>query len=200
MKLVNYQLQNQIETLSETKSQDSFKQFLQNILEDDSKPYYQKADYVGLSLNTLKSKIDDISLNIKELQSLKKKLTESLDIAKALTANVLLENGVDRIDGNIISSLTLSKESSKEKNIITIKNESKVMGLGFVKFSVDTDAVEAALETEQGQKELKGLVEVIPMTITSPAKVKVNTKRASANNIKETDEILVIEEELEAAA
>ena len=200
MKLVNYQLQNQIETLSETKSQDSFKQYLQGILEDDSKAYYQKADYVGLSLNELKNKIDYLSSSIKELQNHKKQLTESLDIAKVLTAEILTKNGVDRIDGNIISSLTLSKESSKEKNIITIKNESKVMGLGFVKFSVDMNAVEAALETEQGQKELKGLVEVIPMIVTTPAKVKVNTKRVSANNIKETDEILVIEEQFEEAA
>ena len=200
MKLVNYQLQNQIETLSEIKSQSSFKQYLQGILEDDSKPYYQKADYVGLSLNELKNKIDYLSSSIKELQNHKKRLTESLDIAKVLTAEILTKNGVDRIDGNIIGSLTLSKKSTKEKNIITIKNESKVMGLGFVKYSVDTNAVEAALETEQGQKELKDLVEVIPMTITSPARVKVNTKRASANNIKETDEILVIEEEFKEAA
>jgi len=194
MKLINYALQTQIETLCETKSQDSFKQFLQDILEDDSKPYYQKADYVGLSLNELKNKIDYLSSSIKELQNHKKRLSESLDIAKVLTAEILTKNGVDRIDGNIISSLTLSKESSKEKNIITIKNESKVMGLGFVKFSVDIQAVEAALETEQGQKELKEFVDVIPMTVTTPAKVKVNTKRVSVNNVKETDEILVIEE------
>jgi type III secretory pathway component EscR len=71
------------------------------------------------------------------------------------------------------------------------------MGLGFVKFSVDVEAVENHLSTKQGVKELKGLVEVIPMSVTTPAKVKVNTKRVSANNVEmiETDEILVIEEE-----
>lgn len=88
MKLINYQLQTQIETLSEIKSQEFFKDYIQNILEDESKPYYQKADYVGLSLNTLKSKIDDIASSIKELQALKKRLIESLDIAKTLTAHI----------------------------------------------------------------------------------------------------------------
>lgn len=200
MKLINYALQNQIENLSEIKSQDSFKQYLQGILEDDSKPYYQKADYVGLSLNELKNKIDYLSSNIKELQTLKKKLSESLDIAKVLIAEILSKNGVDRIDGNIISSLTLSKESTKEKNIITIKNESKVMGLGYVSFNVDLKAVEDAIETKKGLVELKEFIDITPMTITTPAKVKVNTKRGSANNIKETDEILVIEEEFKEVA
>ena len=43
------------------------------------------------------------------------------------------------------------------------------------------------------------LVEVIPVTVSTPAKIKVNTKRASANNTQsvETDEILVIEQQME---
>ena len=96
MKLVNYQLQTQIETLSETKSQKFFKEYLQNILEDDSKPYYQKADYVGLSLHELKNKIDYLAQNIQELQAYKKRLTSSLDIAKVITAEVFNKNGIDR--------------------------------------------------------------------------------------------------------
>jgi hypothetical protein len=63
------------------------------------------------------------------------------------------------------------------------------------------DAVEKALQTKEGKKELKKFVDVTPITITTPAKIKVNTKRASANNVQtelnETDEILVIEQEIE---
>lgn len=197
MKLVNYALQNQIEILSENKPQEFFKTYLQNILEDTSKPYYQRADYIGLSLNEIKSKIDCLTQDISELQALKKKLSTALELAKVQVADIFTANGIDRMDGNIISSITLSNSTSKEKNVITIKNESKVMALGFVSFSVDLEAVEKALLTKQGQKELKGLVEVIPMTITTPSKVKVNTKRAVANNVelKETDEILIIEEQ-----
>ena len=53
--------------------------------------------------------------------------------------------------------------------------------------------------TKEGKKELKKLVDVIPITVTTPAKIKVNTKRTSANNVEaiETDEILVIEQEIE---
>jgi hypothetical protein len=197
MKLVNYQLQTQIEYLGVNKANNFFKEYLQGILEDTSKPYYQRADYIGLSMQEIKSKIDTLTSDISDLQALKKKLTSSLEIAKELTANVFLENGIDRIDGNIISSLTLTNSTSKTKDEILIKDENAVMTLGYVKFSVDYEAIEKALQTKEGKKELKKFVNVTPITISTPAKIKVNTKRTSANNVEvnETDEILVIEEE-----
>jgi hypothetical protein len=188
MKLVNYQLQTQIETLRENKSQEFFKNYIQDILEDQSKPYYQKADYVGLSLNALKHKIDFLSSNIKELQAYKKRLNESLEIAKTLTAEVFSKNGVDRIDGTIISSLTLTKPSKKTKEFLTINNEAEVISKGYVKFSVDEEAVLKAMKTKDGLEELDQYVSVNSITESTPAKIKVNTKRA-INNIT-TDEIL----------
>ena len=199
MKLVNYQLQTQIEYLGENKTNSHFKDYLKSVLEDTSKPYYQRADYIGLSLNEIKSKIDTLTSDISDLQALKKRLNSALEIAKELTANVFLENGIDRIDGNIISSLTLTNTTSKTKDEIFIKDENAVMGLGYVKFSVDYEAIEKALTTKEGRKELKKFVDVTTLTITNPAKIKVNTKRASANNVEvnETDEILVIEQQIE---
>lgn len=199
MKLVNYQLQTQIEYLAEEKPNEFFKKYLQSILEDTSKPYYQRADYIGLSLNEIKNKIDCLTSDISELQALKKKLSNALDIAKVQVADIFIANDIDRIDGNIISSLTLSNPTSKTKDEIIIKNEEALINLGYVKFSVDVEAVEKALQTKEGKKELKKLVDVIPITISTPAKIKVNTKRTSTNNAQtvETDEILVIEEQIE---
>lgn len=194
MKLVNYALQNQIEYLSDSKDNKHFKEFIQNILEDTSKPYYQRCDYVGLSLNELKEKIDSLASDIKQLQDLKKKLTISLNLAKELTAQVLIDNGIDRIDGNIISSLTLTKQTSSLKDILTVKDEKAVMSLGYVKFSVDEDAILNALKTKEGLEELKEYVDINTLTITNPSKVKVNTKRDNTNN--ETQEILIIEEQV----
>ena len=197
MKLVNYQLQTQIEYLSDDKPNNFFKEYLQSILEDTSKPYYQRADYIGLSLNEIKSKIDTLTSDISDLQALKKKLSNALDIAKVQVAEIFIGNGIDRIDGNIISSLTLTNPTSKTKDEILIKDEKTLINLGYVKFSVDLEAVEKALQTKEGKKELKKLVDVIPITVTTPAKIKVNTKRTSVNNVEaiEVDEILVIEEQ-----
>ena len=193
MKLVNYTLQNQIEALNDSKPKQHFKEYLKTILEDENKPYYSKADYVGLSLNELKNKIDDISTSIKELQSYKKKLSSALDIAKTITAEVLLENGIDRIDGNIISSLTISKPSSKTKTTIKVLDEQAVMGLGYVKFEPDIEAIQKALQTKKGKDELEHLVSIDITTSTTPPKVKINTKR-DINNTISTSEFLELKQ------
>lgn len=199
MKLINYQLQTQIEYLSDEKPNNFFKEYLQSILEDTSKPYYQRADYIGLSMQEIKSKIDTLSSDISELQALKKKLSNALEIAKVQVAEIFASNGIDRIDGNIISSLTLTNPTSKTKDEIIIKNEEALINLGYVKFSVDLEAVEKALQTKEGKKELKKYVEVMPITVTTPAKIKVNTKRVAVSNVEaiEVDEILVIEQQME---
>ena len=207
MKLVNYKLQNQIEYLSDEKTNSFFKEYLQGILEDKAKPYYQRADYIGLSLNEIKNKIDTLTSDISDLQNLKKKLSNALEIAKIQVAEIFALNGIDRIDGNIISSLTLTNSTSKIKDEIIIKNEDALINLGYVKFSVDIEAIEKALQTKEGKKELKKLVQITPITVTTPAKVKVNLKKnsisksdSSTNYINsipiETDEILVIEQEI----
>src|SRR5574344_62406 len=199
MKLINYQLQTQIEYLSDEKPNNFFKEYLKSILEDTSKPYYQRADYIGLSLNEIKSKIDTLSSDISELQALKKKLSNALELAKVQVAEIFASNGIDRIDGNIISSLTLTNPTTRTKDEILIKNEEAHINLRYVKFSVDLEAVEKALQTKEGKKELKKYIDVIPLTVSTPAKIKVNTKRAAVNNTQtvETDEILVIEQEME---
>ena len=194
MKLINYQLQTQIECLSDKKSTKFFKEYLQSILEDTAKPYHQRCDYIGLSLHEIKSKIDFLAKDITELQNLKKKLTTALEIAKELTAEIFIENGIDRIDGNIISSLTLTNPSSKTSDVVSILDENAVMELGHVNFTVDIEAVEDAIKTEDGFEKLKDFIEVTSITLSSPAKIKVNAKKSSTNTETQTDEILIIEE------
>jgi hypothetical protein len=193
MKLVNFQLQTQIEYLSEGKTNSHFREYLQSILEDTSKPYYTRADYIGLSLQEITSKISTIAKDIKELQALRQRYTESLEIAKEITAEMFISNGIDRIDGNIISSLTLTSASSKVKTDINILNEKEVMKLGYVKFDVDLEAIKLAYATKEGQEELKELVNVITITEETPAKVKINQKRTANNTVAVVDEILTID-------
>jgi len=177
MKLLNYQLQTHIEGLSGTKSTQFFGDYIRTILQDTTKPYYQRADYVGLSLQEIKSKIDTLSSDIKELQNLKKRLSESLEIAKEIIATVFLENGVDRIDGNIISSITLSNETSSTQTSFTILDTEAVMRLGYIKYEPDMEAIEQAMMSDEGKEELAAFVKSETNTTTTPAKVKVNAKR-----------------------
>lgn len=191
-KLVNYKLQTQIETLKNDTSKESFKDYILSILRDEQKTHYQKADYIGLSLNELKNKIDFISQDVKELQAIKKQYTESLDIAKITIAEVFTSDNIYRIDGNLISSLTLSKPTTKTKETLEVIDEKKVMNLGYVKFEPDIEAIKIAMQTRTGKEELKEYVSMDIEEINTPAKVKINSKRKSDNILIETDEILDI--------
>ncbi|MGJ0318317.1 siphovirus Gp157 family protein [Aliarcobacter cryaerophilus] len=192
MKLVNYKLQTQMENLNESSTNTHFKEYLKSILEDSNTPYFQKADYIGLSLQDIASKIEYIGTDIRELQAYKKKLQTALSLAKELVADVLIQNGVNRVDGNFISSLTLQEESTTTKSDVVILDENKVMTLGYVKFTPDIEAIKIALQTSKGKKELEGLVSVITETTTIKPKVKVNSKKA-INNTNNTQKPITLE-------
>ena len=57
-----------------------------------------------MCLQEINSKVEYIANDIKELQADKKRLQTALTLAKELVADVLIQNGVDRVDGNVISS------------------------------------------------------------------------------------------------
>ncbi|MFY4788280.1 siphovirus Gp157 family protein [Aliarcobacter butzleri] len=190
MRLVNYKLQTQMENLNENSDNKYFKEYLKSILEDPNIPYFQKADYIGLCLQEINSKVEYIANDIKELQAYKKRLQTALTLAKELVADVLIQNGVDRVDGNVISSITLQSESITTKKEIVVLDENAVMTLGYVKFEPDIEAIKVALETPKGKKELKDIVTTITETSTNKAKVKVNAKKKSSSNEAITIELL----------
>ncbi|MCT7910098.1 siphovirus Gp157 family protein [Arcobacter lacus] len=190
MRLVNYKLQTQMENLNENSDNKYFKEYLKSILEDPNIPYFQKADYIGLCLQEINSKVEYIANDIKELQAYKKKLQTALTLSKELVADVLIQNGVDRVDGNVISSITLQSESITTKQEIVVLDENAVMTLGYVKFEPDIEAIKVALETPKGKKELKDIVTTITETSTNKAKVKVNAKKKSSSNEAITIELL----------
>jgi hypothetical protein len=192
MQIKKYRLQTEMENLK-ADNQEWFKDYLRGVLESE-KSYFEKADYIAYSINQIQNKIDYISNEIKELQTIKKNLTNVKEIALEITATVLAEYGIDKLEGATISSITITPESSKSKDVVTIKDDNAVMGLGFVSFSVDMEAVEKAITSKEGLDELKEFIEVNTFKTIIPAKIKINNKRTSANTEINVDEILVIEE------
>ena len=187
MKTTNYRLQTEIEHLTPTSQKDWFKNYVREILESD-KPYHVKADYIGLSFQELQNKIDYLSSDIKELQQLKKTLSEAKTIAQEATASVLAEYGIERIDGTAISSLTITSSKIKTKDKLVITDPYALMALGYTKVTVDEKAVAEAMSTLEGMDEIDKFVEVSVTTEEVPARIKVNAKRGSVNN--ETSELL----------
>ena len=187
MKTTDYRLQKEIEHLTPTSQKEWFKNYIREILES-SKPYHAKADYIGLSFPELRKRNENLALDIKELQQLKKTLSEAKTIAQEATASVLTEYGIDRIDGTAISSITITPSKVKTKDKLVITDPYALMALGYTKVTVDEDAVKAAMSTLEGMDEIDKFVEVGVTTEEVPARIKINAKRGSANN--ETSELL----------
>ena len=181
MKTTNYRLQTEIAHLTPTSQKDWFKNYVREILESD-KPYHAKADYIGLSFQELQNKIDYLSSDIKELQVLKKTLTEAKTIAQEATASVLAEYGIDRFDGNLISSLTITPSKIKTKDKLVITDAEALKALGYVKVILDEKAVAEAMSTLEGMDEIDKFVEVSIVTEDVPARIKINSKRGSISN------------------
>ena len=195
-----YRLQTEMENLK-IGNVEWFKSYVRDVLESD-KQYFEKADYIAYSINQVQNKIDYVSNEIKELQDLKKSLATSKELAMEITASVLAEYGIDKLEGASISSITITPEKVKTENVIFIKDEKAVIQLGFVSFIPDYEAIEKTLTTNEGYvyEELAQYVEVSKISTTTQSKIKINNKRNSSTNITQVDEILVVEESYQQAA
>lgn len=185
-----YRLQSEMEHLK-VGNEDWFKEYLKSVLEDESKPSYQKADYIAYSIDQLSDQITYVSSEIKELQALKKRLSQAKELALELTASVLAEYGIDKLEGTKVSSITIIPQKTKVKESLNILDERSLMELGYFQPVLDIKAIEKALETNEDQEILSHLQVETTKEIT-PARIKVNAKRASANN--QADELLEIVE------
>jgi len=176
MKTTNYRLQTEIEQLTPESQKTWFEAYVHEVLESD-KPYHVKADYIGLSLEELENKIDYLSADINELKQLKATLTQAKGIAQKVIASVLTEYGIDRLEGTIISSLTLTPAKVTTKSTLTILNPQALIELGYAKVIVDEEAVKCAMHSAEEMDSLDSFVEVSMQTQEIPAKLKVNSKR-----------------------
>jgi len=191
MKMTNYRLQNEMENIN-PHNLDWFKDYIRQVLESD-KPYYAKADYLGLSIQEIQNKIDYLSSDIKEMTALKKTLTIAKATALEATAEVLAEYGIDRLDGTSISSITITPPKTKTKETFKIINEKELISLGYFTISVDEQSVRDAMSTIEGMNEVDKYVKVGVDTEEVPARIKVNAKRGNSNNHQATELLNLVE-------
>ena len=180
MKVTNYRLQTEMENIKED-NQEWFKNYVRQVLESN-KPYYTKADYLGLSIQEIQNKIDYLAEDIKEMSALKKNLSLAKATALEATAAVLAEYGIDRLDGTSISSITITPKKTKLTETFEIINSEALIKLGYYSVVVDEQAVKDAMLIVEGMDEIDEFVKVGITTEEIPARIKVNARRNSSNN------------------
>lgn len=177
---------------------DYFKHHVCGILEAQ-KPFHVKCDYIGLSFQEIDEKIEYLASEIKEIQTMKKSLESAKETALEAVASVFLEYGVDRIEGTMISSLTITPSKTKIKNTLTILDANALISLGYVNVTIDEKSIMEAMCTIDGMEEIDQYVEITVTEENIPARLKVNAKRTSANINNQASELLTLVENQEAA-
>jgi len=133
------------------------------------------ADYIGFSISNLESGITRIEDNIKLMQEIRSRAKDQIETIKMGTSKWLLENGVEKIEGDIISSITIMEKVPTQKVII---EDEKLIDVSYCKLVADTTLIKKAIN--EGIEVLGARLEV---THNEPS-IRLNKKK-----IKVIDEL-----------
>ena len=163
-----------ITVTEDTKSwlRDEFKAILES-----NKDFTRKCDYIGYSIAHMDAQAASLDEEIKELQTMKKKLKAAKDITLSIGAEVFNEYGIEKIEGAGISSITLTKEISKVTQKLEILDDELLIAAGFYKKVLDEDAILQAYENQDQTVKQYSVLKV--EEITTLPKIKINKRRAS---------------------
>jgi len=180
MKTARYKLEREIERVGEIEaSREWLAGEIRAVLEDTERDYTRKADYIGLSIASIDDKIRGIDEEIKELQALKKQMKEAKSIAQEVTAGVLTEYGITKIEGAAISSLTVTPGKEKVKQMLIINDEEALIDAGYSKTIVDAEAVKQTLlfGGADERNRIGDAADIINDTVTTQPTARVNKRR-----------------------
>lgn len=104
------------------------------------------SDYILTSQEFLEDRIERAKASISELQSIVKSCQGQKLIINEEVAKFMIANGVDKLEGDRLSSLTIAPAKTKKK--LTIIDDQALIELGYctVKVVVDPKAVEANID------------------------------------------------------
>lgn len=134
-------------------------------------------DYVSFAIDNLDSQVQRMKAAIAELQGLCKVAEKQKELIKVGGALWLSQSGIDKLSGDIVSSMSIYTPKSKENLII--HNEEALINQGYFKTVVDKTAVKQAI---LNGVEVEGAeIEVIHEGDT----LKINKRRTSVATSKE---------------
>jgi len=128
-------------------------------------------------------KIDYFKSQIKLLNTIKKQLETSKQKAREIIAEIFEEYVIDRLNGVMISSLTLAPQKEEVKENIIIKDEEVLIKLGYAK--VDEKKLKEALYTDK-YNEIEPYIDIEVENITKPATIKINKRKIQIPKLEST--------------
>ncbi len=187
MKTTRYKFEQTVQGAND-KSREWLKDEFRAILESD-KDYTRKADYIGFSVLSIDNSIKSIDEELKELQGLKKQLKTAKEIVLETGAVIFFEYGIDKLDGAGISSITYTGAVTQDKTKLVIDNPDALIEAGFFKKVVDEEMVSQFYTSDKYGHIIQEHARLEVISNPKPAKIKINKRRASANNTTKKEEV-----------
>lgn len=129
----------------------------------------QTVDYIGLAADHIQAKRNDIKNAIAQLRQIDQEEEARLELIKEQCAEWLEETGLEKLEGHIVSSITVN--SPKPKEDLIIDDEEACFNAGHIKTVLDKASVKKALQNGED-------VEGARLEVTHVAsKIKINKKR-----------------------
>jgi len=181
MKTTRYRFEQVVQEVKEENTdwlRDEFRAVLES-----NKDFTRKADYIGFSIASIDVKVASIDEEIKELQQLKKSLKSAKNIALKVGAEIFAEYGVEKIEGAGISSITVTSATTKDVQKLEIYDDEELIKAGYYIKVVDEDAVLEAHQYRHRRELIQGLYSVTTIDTSTPAKLRVNKRRVSAQEV-----------------
>ena len=151
-----------------------FKEEVKNLLEDTNKKEFEKADLIAEMFLDIDEKIDYLKSQIKLLNIIKKQLETSKQKAKKIIAEIFNEYGIDRLNGVMVSSLTIAPQKEEVKEHIVVKDEEALIKLGYAK--VDEKKLKDALYTDR-YNEIEPYIDIELENVFKPSTIKINKRK-----------------------
>lgn len=103
----------------------------------------QTADYIGRAVENIESGVDRVSEAIRELQAIKKDMQSQSETIKIGAAKWLAGCGIDKLQGDRVSSVSISDK--KESIKLIVEDEEAVINAGYFTTVIDSAALKNAL-------------------------------------------------------
>ena len=150
-----------------------------SILSNDKLSFYRKSDIIAEVFLELDSRLDYIKEKQIHLASMKKQIESAKDIGKSQVGKALLSLGVDKLEGlSVVSSISVTKESTSTKATLEILDEQALLNGGFFTVVLDKEAVQQALLSSDQRHEVQEYADMNITTTTKPTTIRINKRKS----------------------
>ena len=162
------------------KTQSWFYEAVVGILEDRYLPSFSKADRIAEVFSDLDMKLTYLKEQQQLMQQLKKQLDHAKNNAKVQVAKALKSFGVGKLEGVLVSSITIQPSSESSKMSLEVTDSQALIDTGYFSVIVDEDAVREALSSADRRAE--DYVRVFIETTEKPETIRINKHRTKSAN------------------